>query len=69
MEKASNCEKKRVSHRARKDFNQKKRKVFSQVKKNESALEKIKGYQGEIQIHLGKMEFYQIERKKKPSLG
>ena len=37
--------------------------MFSQVKKNESALEKIKGYQGEIQIHTGKMEVCQIERK------
>ena len=44
-------------------FHKKKRGVFSQVKKNESALEKIKGYQGEIQIHTGKMEVCQIERK------
>ena len=39
--------------------------MFSQEKKNESALEKIKGYQGEIQIHPGKMEVCQIERTKK----
>ena len=36
--------------------------MFSQVKKNESALEKIKEYKREIQIHPRKMEFYQIER-------
>ena len=36
--------------------------VFSQDKKNESALEKIKGYQGDIQIHLRKMEVCQIEK-------
>ena len=36
--------------------------MFSQVKKNESALEKIKGYQGDIQIHLRKMEVCQIEK-------
>ena len=41
----------------------KKKSVFNQVKKNESALERIKGYQGEIQIHLGKMEVCQIEKK------
>ena len=39
--------------------------VFSQVKKDESPLERIRGYQGEIQIHLGKMEVRQIERTKK----
>ena len=44
-------------------LNKKKKGIFSQVKKNESALEKIKGYQGEIQIHTGKMEVCQIERK------
>ena len=37
-----------------------KKSVFSQVKKNESALERIRGYQGEMQIHLGKMEVCQI---------
>ena len=37
--------------------------MFNQVKKNESALERIKGYQGEIQIHPGKMEVCQIEKK------
>ena len=41
----------------------KKKSVFNQVKKNESALERIKGYQGEIQIHPGKMEVCQIEKK------
>ena len=41
--------------------------MFNQVKKNESALERIKGYQGEIQIHPGKVEVCQIERKKKCS--
>ena len=46
-------------------FHKKKRGVFSQVKKNESALERIRGYQGEIQIHPGKMEVYPIERTKK----
>ena len=34
--------------------------MFSQVKKNESALERIRGHQGEMQIHLGKMEVCQI---------
>ena len=38
--------------------------MFSQVKKNESALEKIKGYQGVIQIYPGKMEFCQIKRER-----
>ena len=37
--------------------------MFNQVKKNESVLERIKGYQGEIQIHPGKMEVCQIEKK------
>ena len=46
-------------------FIKKKKCVFSQVKKNESALERIRGYQGEIQIHPGKMEVYPIERTKK----
>ena len=45
----------------------KKKCVFSQVKKNESALERIRGYQGEMQIHPRKMEVYQIERNKKCS--
>ena len=39
--------------------------MFSQVKKNESALERIRGYQGEMQIHPRKMKVYQIERTKK----
>ena len=39
----------------------KKKSVFSQVKKNEIALEMIRGYQGEVQIHPRKMEVYQIE--------
>ena len=43
----------------------KKKSVFSQVKKNESVLERIRGYQGEIQIHPGKMEVCQIERNQK----
>ena len=34
----------------------KKKCVFSQVKKNESALERIRGYQGEMQIHPKKDE-------------
>ena len=34
-------------------------------KKNESALERIRGYQGEIQIHPRKMKVCQIERTKK----
>ena len=34
-------------------INQKKKSVFNHVKKNESTLERIKGYQGEIQIHPG----------------
>ena len=38
--------------------------MFSQVKKNESALERIRGHQGEMQIHLGKMEVCQIFFKK-----
>ena len=41
--------------------------VFSQVKKNKSALERIRGYQGEMQIHPRKMEVCQIERNKKCS--
>ena len=41
-----------------------KKSVFSQVKKNESALERIRGHQGEMQIHLGKMEVCQIFLKK-----
>ena len=41
--------------------------VFSQVKKNKSSLERIRGYQGEMQIHPGKMEVCQIERNKKCS--
>ena len=41
--------------------------VFSQVKKNKSALERIRGYQGEMQIHPRKMEACQIERNKKCS--
>ena len=43
----------------------KKKCVFSQVKKNESALERIRGYQGEMQIHPRKMKVCQIERTKK----
>ena len=43
----------------------KKKSVFSQVKKNESALERIRGYWGEVQIHPRKIEVYQIERTKK----
>ena len=42
----------------------KKKCVFSQVKKNESALERIRGYQGEMQIHPRKMKVCQIERNK-----
>ena len=42
-----------------------KKSVFSQVKKNESALERIRGHQGEMQIHPGKMEVCQIKKKKK----
>ena len=38
--------------------------MFSQVKKNESALERITGYQGGMQIHSRKMEVCQIEEKK-----
>ena len=34
-----------------------KKKVCSVKKKNENALERIRGYQGEIQIHPGKMKF------------
>ena len=45
----------------------KKKSVFNQVKKNESALQRIKGYQGEIQIHPGKMEVCQIEKKMQSS--
>ena len=45
----------------------KKKCVFSQVKKNESALERIRGYQGEMQIHPRKMKVCQIERTKKCS--
>ena len=45
----------------------KKKCVFSQVKKNESALERIRGYQEEMQIHPGKIEVCQIERNKKCS--
>ena len=41
--------------------------MFSQVKKNKSALERIRGYQGEMQIHPRKMEACQIERNKKCS--
>ena len=41
--------------------------MFSQVKKNESALERIRGYQGEMQIHPRKMKVCQIERTKKCS--
>ena len=43
----------------------KKKSVFNQVKKNESALERIRGYQGEMQIHPRKMKVCQIERTKK----
>ena len=43
----------------------KKKSVFNQVKKNESALERIKGYQGEMQIYPRKMKVCQIERTKK----
>ena len=39
--------------------------MFSQVKKNESALERIKRYQGEMQIYPRKMKVCQIERTKK----
>ena len=42
----------------------KKKSVFSQVKKNESALERIKGYQGEMKNHPRKMKVCQIEEKK-----
>ena len=38
------------------------KKVCSVKSKNESALERIRGYQGEMQIHLGKMEVCQIEK-------
>ena len=38
--------------------------MFSQVKKNESALDRIRGHQGEMKIHLGKMEVCQILKKK-----
>ena len=41
--------------------------VFNQVKKNESALERIRGYQGEMQIHPRKIRVCQIERNKKCS--
>ena len=44
-----------------------KKSVFSQVKKNESAIERIRGYQGEMKIHPRKMEVCQIERNKKCS--
>ena len=44
-----------------------KKSVFNQVKKNESALERIIGYQGEMQIHQRKMKVCQIERNKKSS--
>ena len=43
-------------------FNNNNKSVFSQVKKNESVLERIRGYQGEMQIHL-----CQIERNEKCS--
>ena len=33
--------------------------------KNESALERIREYQGEMQIHPRKMKVYQIERNQK----
>ena len=39
--------------------------MFSQVNKNESALEKIRGHQIEMQIHPIKMTLYQIERNRK----
>ena len=42
-----------------------KKSVFNQVKKNVSALERIRGYQGEMQIHPRKMKVCQIENKKK----
>ena len=43
----------------------KRKSVFSQVKKNERALERIRGYQGEMQNHPRKMKVCQIERTKK----
>jgi len=43
--------------------------VFSQVKENESALERIRGYQGEVQIHPRKMKLCQIERNQKMQLS
>ena len=46
-------------------FLKKKKFVFNQIKKNESALERIRGYQGEMQIHPRKMKVCQIERTKK----
>ena len=46
-----------------------KKSVFSQVKKNESELERIRGYQGEMQIHPRKIKVYQIERNKKMQLS
>ena len=39
--------------------------MFSQVKNNGNALERIRGYQGEIQNHPRKMKVCQIERTKK----
>ena len=39
--------------------------MSSQVKKNESALERIRGYQGEMQIHSRKMKDYRKQKKKK----
>ena len=39
--------------------------MFSQVKKNESALERITGYQGGMQIHSRKMKDYRKQKKKK----
>ena len=38
--------------------------MFSQIKKNESALERIRGYEGEMKIHPRKMKVCQIERTK-----
>ena len=46
-----------------------KKSVFNQVKKNVSALERIRGYQGEMQIHPRKMKVCQIENKKKKQLS
>ena len=49
MRKMRKRKKKDTFHQPKK----KKKSVFNHVKKNESTLERIKGYQGEIQIHPG----------------